>query len=344
MSLTALLPRALSSRHAAACLMAAAAVIVSMAAPALAEEAAIRREANVAREQRECQAKALVARGRQLLAAKAYAEARDAFRQALRLTPDDAACRKLLTETDAALGTAGGKGILAKVKERRAFTAQAIVRQLDTELFEAKRTLDTDPQQAARRAQRVLEGVAYVKDSTRASTLRTRAQSVLNKANARVQSAAAERRKTALAEARALGSQRAHTRTTTVRDLREKGCKHLEAGRHDEALAVADELLRHDSANTDAAKLKDQVRLARLSGTTLRGRSAARRESTSNLMKELEAELAPPAQAQVVLPGNKKDEAKHAPVEDRPLEKWELELRAKLAEPISIEFRETPLD
>jgi len=325
----------------AACVLAAL-VLVPLAAPALGDDAAdLARQAAVAREQRAHEAQLLVARGRKLLASKAYAEARDTFRKALELRPGDATCRKLLGEANVALGLDTDRDVLQKVKERRSFTARAVARQLDTELFEAQRQLATDPQAAARRARRVVDGSAYLPDAARAADLRQRAQAIEAKAATEQRQRLDALRKQQLAKARADAHAHAQGQATALRTLREKGWKLLEDGDHEHALAAAEAMLRLAPGNAEALKLRDQVRLTRLSAATLRGQSQARREGVSELMAEIEKELTPPPPAKIVLPGKKP----HAPrrASERPMEPWERELRAKLAQTLSMEFHDTPL-
>ena len=299
--------------------------------------------AAVAREQRAHEAQVLVAQGRQYLGAKHYAEARDAFERALRLTPGDAACAKLLAQARTALGTGSQTAILDHMRERRETTGRMIALQLDTTLFEAERELKANPESAAERAQRVLEGVAYVRDAQRAAELRRRAEEALAKAKTQRDDKLDAVRTRELAKAREAAHRNAGVRNAQLRAMREQAWKFLEANNQDKARELAEAMLHIDPSNPDAQKLQEELRQARVAvPASLQGMSAGRKKAMTEFMSEVERELIPLEAAEIVRAGRTRGEPKD--LFARPMEKWERDLREKLREPIEMAFRGTPLD
>lgn len=312
--------------------------------PAAADNA--EREAAVARQLRSQEAQILVGKGRKLLAAGAYAEARDALTRAVRLTPGDAVARKLLANAQSALGTGEGDDLLGRVKERQAFKAKALVLQLQMGLFDAESALKKkDYKVAAERAERVLAGVGYVHDAERAAEMRATAEKVLAEARAATAAAGAEQRQAQLARAQhdAAGhrQKRAEAEEIGLLTLRDKAQKQLDARNYDEAEALAGEMLRIAPQSRDALAIRDKARRARLLPGTLRGKSDARREAEKDLMVQIEEELTP-LKPGVVLAADTKRRTARAP-QAEPIERWQADLHARLSAPVTIEFRETPL-
>ena len=318
---------------------------VALCLLALLLPAAMADEAAVAREQHAHEAKLLVAHGRQLLASKAYAEARDAFRKALALAPGDDACARLLAQTERALGLTADKGVLEQAKERRESTARFMTVQFDTALFEAEREMAANPDRAAQRARRVLEGVPHLHDAGRAAELKLRAQAVLAKATAESQRRLDQFRRRDLARVKADASTRADAQAARLRALRDEGREHLGQGNQEKALEAAEAMLRIAPGHPDALKLQDDIQLTRLPSRSLRGRSELRKQRDTELLRELDREMLAPEPGKVVVAGkNKKRRPAARGLLERPMEPWERELRARLEEPIDMEFRGTPLD
>ena len=330
--------RAPSSPHALLCRALAALCLLALVVPAASQAGD---EAAVARQQRAREAKLLVDHGRQLLASRAYAEARDAFRKALALVPGDAACARLLARTEHTLGIAPDRRVLEHAKGRRESTARLMAVQLDTVLFEAERELATHPERAAGRARRVLEGVAYLHDAERAAELKRRAEDVLAKATAASERRLDEVRRRDLAKVKAESRKRADAQATRLRALRDQGWRYLEDGNQEKALEAVEAMRRIDPVSPDALKLHDELRLIRLTAPTLQGRSKARKQRDTELLRDLDREMLLPKPGKVVLRGEKTPVGR-GPL-GRPMEPWEGELRAKLEQPVDMEFRGTPL-
>ncbi len=333
--------RALLSRHALPCSFRAALCVLALltALAARAEDVAVMRQ------QRAHEARLLIAHGRQLLASKSYAEARDAFRRALALTPADDSAARLLAQAERALGLADDhKTVLQKVKEQRESTSRLMAVQFDAALFEGERELATNPDKAAQRARRVLDGVAYLADADGAAQLKARAQALLAKATAESRRRLNGVRQRELAKVKAEARERADARTARLRDLRSQGWRYLEDGNFEKAGDAVEAMRRIDPENPDALKLEDELRLARLSAATLQGKSKARKQAETKLMADLEREMLAPEPGRVVLPGDPKKQTVARGLLERPMEPWEVKLRAKLAEPVTMDFRGTPLD
>jgi len=265
------------------------------------------READVARQQRLQEAQVYAARGRQALAAARYAEARDVLRQAVRLNPDDAASRRLLAEAEGALALGPNQAaLLDRVKERMAFEAQSLLAQIDLDLFEANRALAAkDYDEAVRRSEAALASTRYVEDAARAATTRKRAEK-------------------ALADARA-GCER-----TAALSLEKEPAR----SRPDRAADPA----AVDSKGAPVGAVREPPLL---SFPDTKAGSGERRARANDFLTDLGREAIPPDAAQVVLPS--KEKALRSRLLERPMEPWERELRAKLAQTVAVEFRETPL-
>ena len=302
-------------------------------------------EAEAARQQRLQEARILAERGRKLVADGAYAEAREALREALRLNPADAAARKLLAKTEEALGIANGENLLERTRERHAFKAQVLRQQVQLDLFEAEKALKAKEHETAiQHAGRALAAAGQVDDARAAAELRQRAEGLLAEAKAAAEAAATARRQQELDRARTQAvadrAQLARDMAEGLRALRDQGWKHLENKDYEKALAIAENMLRTAPDHRDALLLRDRVRQAMAERTDPRARSRERREAEESLMADVEREMQP-LKPNVVLARNPRADGR-TPLAG-PREQWELELRAKLANPVSIEFRETPL-
>ncbi|NQT87029.1 hypothetical protein HQ560_09710, partial [bacterium] len=313
-----------------------------MAAPAHAEGQA-EKEAEVARQLREIEARGFVKRGKQFLGKGEYAEAREAFQGALARRPDDKATQKLLAETELALGTANAMG---SVRERQAFRGEQLVRQAEMGVFEAEKALKQKQYaKAAAQADRVLANARYIENSERARSLRTRAEGVLQVARPAQKAEAQARRQADLdrvkADADVEGAQSTGER---VRDLRERGYKAYRAGRLDDALESASKMLRIDPGNRHAIQLQDEVRLAHLSEKpTLAGVPKERRENTDGLLDTAvkEMKIDEGIESEVVLAGDKDKRSIRAL--DRPMEAWERDAHTALEQYTKLGFDNVPL-
>ncbi len=303
------------------------------------------REAEVARQQQLQEAQVLAERGRKLVAEGAYGQARDALREALRLNPADAASRKLLAKAEEALGIANGENLLSRTRERHAFKTQVLRQQVQLDLFEAEKALKAkEHERAIQHAERALAGAGQVDDARSAAELRERADALLAEARAAAESAATARRQKELDRAKTQSAAERAQRGRDVADgllaLRDQGWKLLETKDYDKALAIAEEMLRTAPDNQDALLLRDRVRQATLASSGTRAKSRERIEGEQGLMADIEREMTP-LKPNVVLA--KSPKAPGRPALTGPREQWELELRAKLASTVTLEFRETPL-
>lgn len=302
-------------------------------------------EAELTRQQQLQEAQVLAEQGRKLVAAGAYAEARNALREALRLNPADAASRKLLAQAEEALGVANGENLLARTRERYAFKAQVLRQQIELDLFEAEKSLKAkDYTRAIQHAERALASAGQVDDARSAPEFRERAEALLAEAKSAAAAAAAAQRQKDLdrakAQAAAERAQRSRDMADGLRALRDQGWKLLEAKEYDKALAIVEDMLRTDPDNQDARLLRDRVRQATAASTSPRAKSRERTEGEQSLMADIEREMTP-LKPNVVLAKSPKTGGRTPLTEPR--EQWEVELRAKLANPVTIEFRETPL-
>jgi tetratricopeptide (TPR) repeat protein len=326
--------------------MAAWALLIGLAAGAAradGQDDRAAREARVAQQLRDHQAKGMIQRGKQLLAEGSYAEARDAFRRALKYRPDDPAATKLLAETELALGSANAMGSL---RDRQAFRAEQLVRQAEMELFDARKALEKkNYAEAIAKADRVLANARYIQQPDRARALRQQAGKVLELARPAQKAQAMAKREEELKLAKAEAeAHRFESQGEMIRELRDRGWKHLRAGRTDDALATASRMLAIAPGNRDAILLQEEARLAGLGERpTLAGTPKKVRESADSLLDEAvrELKIEEDIQNKVVVAGEKERAAVRAL--DRPMEAWEREARAALDEEVTLGFDGVPL-
>ncbi|HPD14085.1 MAG TPA: hypothetical protein PLE19_04010 [Planctomycetota bacterium] len=303
------------------------------------------REAEVARQQRLHEAEVLAVRGRKLVAARAFAEARDALREAVRLNPDDAASRKLLSQAEAALGTPSSEDVLAQTRERHGFKAQVLRQQIQLDLFEAEKALKAEEYaQAVQLAERALSAVAQVDDAASAAELRARAEALVTDARSAGSNTAAAKRQSELDKAKARvaaeRTRRARDEAEGLRALREQATRHLEARDYDKALTLTDEALRSAPGDRDIQQLRERILAAKAAAIGPRSKSRERRDNESDLMADIDREMTPLKPNVVVAADPTRAKSRFV---TGPKERWELELRSKLANPVTLEFRETPL-
>ena len=303
------------------------------------------RDAELARQERLHEAQTLAARGKKLVASGAYAEAREALREALRLNPADAASRKLLAQAETALGVANGDDVLAHTRERHAFKAQVLRQQIELDLFEGDKALKEKAySKAVQHAERAIAGVGQVDDALRAGELRERAEKLLAEARAANTAAAGGRRQAQLEQAKAQAagekSARGRDQAEGILALRSQGMKCLETKDYDKALAIAEDMLRAAPGHPEALALREKVKQATSASLGSRAKSRERREAEASMMAEIEREMEPPKPNVVLAKDPNRAKARAF---TGPLERWELELRSKLTTPVTMEFRETPL-
>ena len=303
------------------------------------------RDAEVARQHALHEAQVLAARGRKLLAEGSYADARDALREALRLNPADAASRKLLQQAEAALGVSTAKGALELAREDHLSKGQIVRLQVQMELFNAETALKgKDFERAAQHADRALASLGCIEGDPSAPGLRKQAERLLADARAANERVASVRIQTELdkakAQAAALKAQQGTGQAAGLRALHEQATKHLEAREYDEALAVAKEMLRTAPDDPDALALRDKALQPSLAPASLRGQSKERRDAETKLMTHIEKEFDVPKPGVILSrdPSRRETRARATP-----MERWEADLRAKLAKPVTMEFHETPL-
>jgi len=323
----------------------AAAAEKAAANPSEPKDAEAARQAKIARQMRLQEAQVLAARGRKLAAAGANAEAREALREAVRLNPGDAASRKLLSQVEAALGITHPQEVLAHTRERHAFKSLVLRQQVQLDLFEAEKALgEQDFDKAAQRAERALQAISQVDDASSAAELRERAQGLLAKARVKRAEATVARRQKQLdrakAEALAERTKRIRAQADGLRALHAQALKLYETGEYDKALTLAEDILRNSPQDKDALALREKIRQASTATLGPGGKSRKRREAENDLMADIERELTPlkPNVVMAVAPNRPKPRSLAGPKE-----RWELELRSKLASPVTMEFRETPI-
>jgi len=287
----------------------------------------------------------LATRARKLLASGAYAEARALLLKATRLDPRNQTYRRLLAAAEEALGLHTSGRLLARARQSLAYKSQALSRQAELDLFEGQRALEQgDYQAAAQMAERVLSSSGYILDAVQARRLRTAAERLRDQATQGACQAAEERRQAelrrALAEAQARRRSQIAARAQSLRTLARRGRDLLAAGKLDEALAVADRMMKLDPGNPDARSLRQEVHARRHATPNLAGRSPERRKAEDDLLKELEKEFTPPKPGVIVTPGPRKP--RRATL-GKQMEPWERELRARLAQEVTVEFRQTPV-
>ena len=294
-------------------------------------------------QQQDTEFQRLLEQGRSLLAQHAYDQAKRVLAQAARIRPDDETCARLLTQAEAATGTAPADKVLDRMREEEQFKDVSLRRQLDASLFDAGKALkDGEHARAREHAERILDGVACMRDSEEAAQLRARAEAILASANAAAEKAAHSELKTVLASAKERAIQ---DHAATVRGLMEDGWRRFDAKQFDKALAAAEEILGLDPGNTQALFLRSKVRRATASRDDVASIRAERKKATdTHLVGQVEKEMKVPEgmPAKIVLPGNR-DPAKLGLLTERGLEPWQKGLRGKLAQPIEVEFQNTTL-
>ena len=285
----------------------------------------------------------LLQHSRLLLQQRRYEQARSLLRRARLLRPDDPTAQRLLAQVDAASGRGSAQPLLDALRDEQSFKNRTLLRQLEHDLFAASQALQAGQhRRALDYADRVLTGVDYVADPAKAGPMRTRAQKLSAAARKADAQATAEQRQADVAAVRQLGRRR---KTDELVALRKRGWKLHESGQHQQALAVADEMLRLAPGNKQALFLRQEARRATDRDRDVPALRAERKKAERDtLVRQIEEEMTPPKGigAKIVLPAKNPRPTGSGPAPlERPLERWEQELRAKLREPITIEFKHT---
>ena len=282
----------------------------------------------------------LIHQGRLLLEQRAYDQARALLARAHAIRPDDDTCRRLLAQIDVATATpARSQSLLKALRDDRTSRERTQLRLLEHDLFNAQQALKAGKPDLARdHAQRVLTGAQYLGDAARAADLRTKAQAVADTAAKARDDARAHRQQHDLAASR---RRAAHDHDQHLSALCKRGWQLHQDGKLDQAVAIADEMLKLDPGNRKAVflRLQTQQAIDRLHDPkALRAERDAR--TVENLVQQVEREMTVPEDiaAKVVLRGKKDFGGPVGLPLARPMETWEQRIRAKLAEPVTVEF------
>lgn len=319
-----------------------------MTRPACGQEAAdpasvlesLREKRKLQEEQQEREFRRLLEEGRTLLAQHAYDQAKRVLGQAAKLRPGDQACERLLAEAQAASpAPADPERLLERIRDDQQTKNALLHVQLAASLFEAEKDLKAgNHRRAAEHAERVLDSVAYVTDAERAAKLRAQAETLLAAARAAGERAKAEELQATLAAHR---ERAARDKAATIESLNRQGWAHLDKGEAEQALAVAEEMLKLEPGNRQALWLRQKAREAIDSRSDISALRAQRKElEKKHLVDQLEDEMTLPAdaRAKIVLPGKRRP-GDFVARDDRSMEPWEQQYRAKLRQPVDVEFK-----
>jgi len=340
-------------RHAARALACALILplLATQARPARAEGAAdpatvldaLREKQRLKDQQDERDFARLIEQGRALLADGAYDQARQVLSQAAKARPGDEAAARLLAQAEAGLAAASPQGVLNNIRQEQHGKNAMLQVQLAAGLFEAEKALKAgDHARAIEQAQRALDGAGYLTDPDRAAKLRAQAQAILASARTASDRAKASELQALIAAGK---DKAAADNAASLASLTREGWTHLEKGDTDKALAVADAILRLDPAHKGGLYLRQEARAKADSRKDLAGLRAERTKAQDRLLLDhLEDEMALPQdiKAKVVVSGKRGTKDFDLP-DRRSIEPWEAKLRAKLQQPIEVEFRDTTL-
>ena len=283
----------------------------------------------------------LVSQARLLLGQHAYGQARSLLTRAQALRPGDKECARLLAEANAAPAKAADpKAVLEAARQDKAARQDTHLRLLEHDLFNAQQALRSGKPDIARdHAERVLAGADYVGLPDKAADLRTRAKAILASAREAATGSRAQQQTRDLAMARERAVQ---DRDDELRRLCDRGWRLHASGNLDEALGLAEEMLKLDPANKKAIYLRQQTQAAIGKSNDHNVIRAERNAAVKDtLLLELEREVTIPKdiRARVVLPGDKGAPDDVVPLTfERAIEPWEQRIRARLREPVTVEF------
>jgi len=227
---------------------------------------------------------------------------------------------------------------LQRAKEDAQQRENAFLAGLDANLFEAQQALQGG--QAARaieQAERALTGAAYATNAAQAARLRARAEAILAEAHKAEQKARAAQQQAGMTDGR---ERAARSQAAELRQLRERGWKHIETGQYDQALTVADEMLRTEPGNREALFLRHEaLRVAEQRGDA-KALRAERRQLQEKILNQVKAESIPPKDIipKLLLSGKDEPPARAAAAEAA-LPPWEQRLRTRLRDTITVEFK-----
>jgi tetratricopeptide (TPR) repeat protein len=303
----------------------------------------VRQKRQLDAQAREREFELLLDQGRTLLQQHKHEQAKRVLSRAARLRPDHEVCSRLLAQAEAPRTPEAPQKLLGHMKQERGFKNVALLRQLEMSLFDAEKALEAgDRARARQEAEKVLAGVGYVSGAERATRLRARAEAVLTSARAAEKKVVAAELKAVVAAERERASR---DNQATIRATCRSGYAHLDAGELDEALADAEEALRLDPKNKQALFLRHQAQLAlgKLDDPEAL-RTERKKAERDTLLGQIDREMIvdKDIKAKIVLPGDR-DLRKFRSWREQAMEPWEQRLRAKLREPVTVEFRDATI-
>ncbi len=297
--------------------------------PAKVMEAIIaQRKAQAEREDRDFQR--FLDQARALLAEHSYDQAKRVLAQAARLRPSDDTCARLLGQAEAGNpAKASSERLIERLKDEQRSKNAILQVQLDNSLFDARKALSAgDHARAIEHAERVLDSASCVTDAARAAKLSGDAEAVLAAARAASGQAKAAELQAAVAEHKARAAKDA---SASLLDLNRQGWDHVRKGDGAKALAIADDMQRIEPGNHQAAYLRLEAHRLVGSGADEAKMKAERKEGERKLLENLDAEFNDlrDAKAKIVLPGKRRP-GDFVARDERPMEAWEQQYRAKL--------------
>lgn len=340
-------------RASALALLLSAAAVVAMAPPARGEEAAdpasvlenLREKRKLQDEEQQREFQRLVEEGKGLLAQHAYGQARQVLARAASLRPGDEACARLLAQAEAGSPAASSEQLLERVKTDQQTKSAMLQVQLGASLFEAEKALKAgDHARAREHAERVLDSVAYVSETDRAAKLRAQAEAILASARAAGDKAQAAELQGALAAHRERATR---DKEASVLALNRQGWQHLDKGDANAALAVADDMLRLEPGNRQGIYLRQEAQRVLDRRRNTEALAAERKEAGRKiLVDQMNEEMTVPSKedrARIVLPGKSQTKDYTPRPGEKAREPWEEQLRAKLRQPVDVDFRNTTI-
>jgi len=290
-------------------------------------------------QRREREFRALLDQGRRLFEERSYDQARLVLSRAAQLRPDDPSCRRLLAQAQRALGGDTSLRLLERSREEHRFKRVSLALQLELSLFEAQKALDAGQHgRALEHARRVVAGASYAAVTPQVARLCSRAEEIIAAAREAEQEGFARQRKNDLAAAR---KDAARDQASTLRTLRDRGWRYVEAGKHDKASKAAEEMLRIKPGDRQALVLREAAGRGRGGGEDIESLRAERKEAQDAILyEEIEKAMTVPEDitAKVVLPGERAP-SRAVGLLDRSMEPWERRIREKLRERISVELK-----
>ena len=291
-------------------------------------------------QQQEREFKQLLENARVLLAQHAYDQAKRVLAQAARMRPNDDACARLLAQAEAGTpAAAGAEKLLDGIREDQNAKNAMLHVQLGASLFEAEKAMKAgDHARALEHAERVLDSVGYVTDAGRAAKLRAQAEAVLASARAAGDAAKAAELRNVLG---AHKERAAQDKVGTLDALNKRGWQQVDQGDAEKALATAEEMIRLEPGSSRGIFLRQRARGVVDGKGDVAALKAKRQDAEKKLLVDQldeEMQVGKDAKAKIILPG-KRHPGDYVARDERPVEAWEQQYRAKLREPIEVELR-----